>query len=356
MIKVEIDWTIKRSVINRLNEIGLYWPRVTLNSASLERYTNMPFRAVVYNLISKSLEVFTLLIMWFLANAPSGKVHPNAPSTTSSIFPKILLVLILLAIVFYFSLWFSDRSERWSRQLLQRDPRPPILCLRVFSDDAKNSFNDNSRFFVNPITLIQRRVSSLYPKNKFGFHLRTKLSDYGPLITLANPARNIPVLGPNEVNVINEQWQKEILIQLDKASLIIVFAGLSNGLFWEMNQIVSRGLLQRTVLLIPPYLGEREMETLKGLVNLTRISADDASVEPNHRTEDDYSVLLLRELAERKELEQLAHVSISESLLCRWANNGELIIFTGKHRTTEAILNALSVCIGLSNTHEKERN
>ncbi len=334
MIKIEIDWKIKLSIEKRLAEIGLYWPPVTLDAP--RGIANKSPRGVFYSFVSRTLGALAFLLLWFVTSIPRGK--PGG---------LILLLVILCACLFisYWALWFADQSERWSPQV-NNDPRPPIVCLRSFRDDFRDSWND-SRWFVNPINLIQRRIRALNPKNRFGFQLKTILSFYGPLVTLKSPDHNLPLLGPREIRVGDEDWREELLSQIDRAALILVFAGVSAGLFWELNEIALRGLLRRTVLIVPPYFGQHEVETVRALVDLAKHSAPLTAV-PKHLEMNVDSLPLVEALIHREGFREFGEIPVDQVLLLRWANNGEPIVFTKMSRTGQSILDAIGVCVQLS--------
>jgi hypothetical protein len=206
---------------------------------------------------------------------------------------------------------------------LTRDPRPPVLVLRTFTSfDFEGDDADT-----------------------YGAQLESLLQPYGPLITLKNDLQKLPPQGPYALDVADSEWQREVLSYMEQSVAIIVFAGFSKGLLWELNEIATRGLLFRTALVIPSSFRTTDFNLAKEML----AGATDPSLESFLRVKEIREVLpLVKPLAERPEFQVLFQKEIHEALVIRWTLNGEPVVFTGNSSTPKAISEALLLSILIS--------
>jgi hypothetical protein len=123
--------------------------------------------------------------------------------------------------------WVSSADIR-----IEQDPRPPVLYLRSFHDDA---------------LLSQQRA-----------HWRTheemwaqQLKRVGPVVALGAPGRELPHLGAARRYETESEWQNAILEWMRVASLVVLFLGDTEAFSWEVEQTVEIVPPERLVFLLP---------------------------------------------------------------------------------------------------------
>ena len=114
-----------------------------------------------------------------------------------------------------------------AEELLRRDPRPPVLYLRSFEQD---------RAFAAP--------------SGFELQMRFGVSGIGPLVALGRPGDRMPIIGAPRLYAKNTSWQGQFRDWLHHAALVVIRAGLSDGLDWELGQI-GRGVAPQRIVVIP---------------------------------------------------------------------------------------------------------
>lgn len=114
------------------------------------------------------------------------------------------------------------------------DNRAPVLLLRSFVDDS--------------IPLFAWRSQS----NTLEDLLEARLNRHGPVITLGRPGEQLPPTGAAREYILHNHWQVKITELLQQSRLVVLIAGISQGIGWELDQIVREGLLSKTIIVFPP--------------------------------------------------------------------------------------------------------
>lgn len=66
--------------------------------------------------------------------------------------------------------------------------------------------------------------------------------------------RSAVTLGPEMVDASDAEWKSKVASKMRNSNLILVFPAHSPGSFWELQQIVSKGYLEKTIWLMLPKL------------------------------------------------------------------------------------------------------
>jgi hypothetical protein len=122
-----------------------------------------------------------------------------------------------------------------------RDPRRPLLLVRSFADDnleLEPQFEYFGRLFRKRLTLEEFIVS----------HLLT----LGPVVAIGKPHERLSPLGAAREYVFGPGWQERVSTVLDECSWVVSILGGSEGLVWEYEQIIRRGIADRLMLVVPP--------------------------------------------------------------------------------------------------------
>jgi hypothetical protein len=173
-------------------------------------------------------------------------------------------IQVLLGLVSFLLLWtvvanartfIANEATRFLRELRSRlarsagalareDKRPPILLLRSFKDDK--ILVENERYWGHRLLGIRDEQIRLEEV------LAETLYPYGPLIALSNPVDMLPPLGAARENVADADWQRAVEQHMEQASGIVVIIGTTQSLRWEVNQILSKGHLEKCLFVFPP--------------------------------------------------------------------------------------------------------
>lgn len=164
-----------------------------------------------------------------------------------------LLVSLLLALpgagLFILAKRLLARS---ALALLEQDPRPPILYLRSFSGDGKKLWGPRLWFtsgWLRKTLRSRRRMPRrfiLYPEQQLFLALRA----LGPFVAIGKPGDQLPPLGAARM-YMGDSWQEQVMALLARAQLVVIQVGDSDGLLWELRQVLSTISPRRVILCLP---------------------------------------------------------------------------------------------------------
>lgn len=128
--------------------------------------------------------------------------------------------------------------------LLSVDTRKPVLFLRAFDDDEKMRFAKWQVGFLD-------------------FSLETRLSNHfrhrGPFIAVGSPTETVPIPGAARVRLPDSEWQDRVLGWIGNAIVIIVYAGKTHWVNWELARIIETGRAQNLILMMPEFGKRRRL-------------------------------------------------------------------------------------------------
>jgi hypothetical protein len=143
-------------------------------------------------------------------------------------------------------MWARANAER----LRARDQRPPILYLRSFEDDA----------LMLPTILSARRpfleLLAVRGADPFEESIAWQIAPYGPVVAIGRPGRPLQSLGAARDHLPDDVWRVGVVERMAAAQAIVVILGSTEGLRWELAQLVVGGHLTRTVFVFPPALAD----------------------------------------------------------------------------------------------------
>jgi hypothetical protein len=133
-----------------------------------------------------------------------------------------------------------------TREVMEADRRAPMLYLRSFEDDAVAlaSIVSARRPFIE--------MFSVRGADPFEESLAWELATYGPVVAVARPGGSIASLGAAREFLSDSTWQSEVAERMADAAAITVAIGATDGLRWEVRQIIDAGHLAKTVFVFPP--------------------------------------------------------------------------------------------------------
>jgi hypothetical protein len=151
------------------------------------------------------------------------------------------------ALVGSFALAFAGGLIRnRGRRLLQptasetqaQDSRRPIVLLRSFPDDA--------------LTVVTGRSKEGLETSDFEEGIADQFAPFGPFVAIGKPGEALPTLGAARNYYSDAEWQDAVSKWMDEALIIVVIAGITAGLRWELETIRSSGHLDKLLVLMPP--------------------------------------------------------------------------------------------------------
>jgi hypothetical protein len=142
-----------------------------------------------------------------------------------------------------------DRSLRRraanAAAVLAADPRPPVLYLRPFDDDLQQARSGSG----------QRLVPAPYQGLSAEQAIGRVMGGIGPLVAIGRPGEALPPLGFARLYVADDGWQGAVLALLERAAAVVLVAGLSDGLLWELEQVFRHVPRARVLLIVPSWPG-----------------------------------------------------------------------------------------------------
>jgi hypothetical protein len=146
----------------------------------------------------------------------------------------------------------ARRIDRMGQQMLQPsasdlrtvDRRKPVLLLRSFNDDNLK---------------IRGRSEDVRMEEA----LADALPGLGPLIGIGRPGETLPDLGASRNYYTDQVWRDAVAAWMKEALLIVVIAGNSSGLQWEIETIAGQSQLPKLLVFMPPVEQKQRWNNLK---------------------------------------------------------------------------------------------
>ena len=79
-----------------------------------------------------------------------------------------------------------------------------------------------------------------------------ELSALGPLVAIGQPGEHLPPLGAARGYYADEDWQGAVLGWTARARMVALIAGRTEGVVWELRQLIAGGHLDKVLMLFPP--------------------------------------------------------------------------------------------------------
>ncbi len=119
------------------------------------------------------------------------------------------------------------------------DPRPPVLYLRSFDDDAVTAAPVSA-----DLPLSYRRYSEEE-------QLVMTLGRLGPVVAIGRPGEELPEVGAARFYVGDDAWQATVAELMAASRLVVLRAGTTPGLHWEMERAVGTLRPEQILFLVP---------------------------------------------------------------------------------------------------------
>jgi hypothetical protein len=119
-------------------------------------------------------------------------------------------------------------------EALASDPRKPVLYLRPFREDE----------------LAAQRGKTFLRLRSEEEALAKVMNEIGPFICVGKPNESLSEVGAFRMYMSEEKWQEKVRDLMDRAQLVVLRVGWTDGFLWEVAQMTQSDSPQRVVLLI----------------------------------------------------------------------------------------------------------
>jgi hypothetical protein len=199
-----------------------------------------------YGLLILSPLPFALLFLLQHMDPPSFRVDEGVMAFLGAVTGEVAgsLAMIVWGVLIY------RRGRRAAMlpgsELMKQDARPLVLYLRSFGDDSMIKSRARA---TNGRILLERLL-----RIPFEEIVTDHLWGYGPVLAIGSPrTRHGPIqLGAARDYVDDLNWKQKVTELMQRAAMIVVIVGGTEGLAWEVDAIVRLGLASKLVLLLPP--------------------------------------------------------------------------------------------------------
>lgn len=179
-----------------------------------------------------------------------GGMGVLARTVVSSGGPGAMIVLVLAIVL----VGAGMRTYRWGKRIYRSgpqwdDPRAAILYLRSFESDRRGR-------------TMGLQVPTIFPTN---FHteaeqLALPFKPVGPFELIRPPHSKLPDLPGVAIRLDDAVWQRDVEARIRRARLVLLRAGVGDGLQWEVETCLARLTPERLILVVPGHRGTREYE------------------------------------------------------------------------------------------------
>lgn len=162
-------------------------------------------------------------------------------------------------------------------EFLDAHDKAPVLFLRPFDQDSLTDgaapFNPLQRrtwrkFILSPTNLL---ANYLQITGRFSYEqvLAFVTRKIGPLAAIGQPG-SPPIMGARNIYVGDDNWQEEVLELAENSQLVILTAGITPGVLWEVEQMVKLVPGERLILNIPGKVDTRRKALYAEFYNSAR--------------------------------------------------------------------------------------
>jgi hypothetical protein len=163
--------------------------------------------------------------------------------------------VLLLAVPLALARWMILRGKRLgaarAEQALVEDSRPPVLYLRSFQDEQadkgmtgalRSGAATSARPLADSVVAWGTREQEA---------MAVLMRQVGPYVAVGRPGEPMPEVGAARMYLPDDQWQARVAELIDTARLVVVRAGATEGLKWEVGQLVRRARPESLLVVLP---------------------------------------------------------------------------------------------------------
>lgn len=135
------------------------------------------------------------------------------------------------------------------REVLDADPRPPILYLRSFDEDRLTlPATLHRKGLIAALNVVRRR--------RFEEAVVVQLQRAGPVVAIAPPGTRLPRIGAARASYGHDEWQGEVEQLADRAAVVVLSAtpdSVREGFGWEIDLVAHRLDHHRVMVVVGPW-------------------------------------------------------------------------------------------------------
>ena len=156
------------------------------------------------------------------------------------------------------------------QKVLEADARKPVLLLRSFGDDASL-----------PVSRPQKSpVGNLMFRRRLEQGIAGALKTFGPLIAIGKPGEPLPEIGAARAYLDDNEWQPAVLRWIEQALFIVMMAGATTWITWELHRIVELGRAHHLFVVVPPGDNGKRWQHIDKSLESTRWYPGVAALDP----------------------------------------------------------------------------
>jgi hypothetical protein len=124
-----------------------------------------------------------------------------------------------------------------------------VLLLRSFGDDKMSVAAAPTLGQIKALARMEESIAEQF-------------RPFGPLVAIGKPGEKLPELGASRSYYSDAEWQAAALELMQEALLIVVIAGVTPGLRWELEAIAHAGHQSKLIVLMPEPHRQRRWQTI----------------------------------------------------------------------------------------------
>ena len=137
-------------------------------------------------------------------------------------------------------------------QIILKD-KPPVLLLRSFVDDVAG---------IPPSALVPRLF---WRRKRLEEAIGAVLTRAGPFVAIGKPGEKLPQMGAHRLYVADSQWQELVKSYIARSQLIILIAGTTVWVQWELANTVAQGRVGQLLIVFPRIADKARAERWENL-------------------------------------------------------------------------------------------
>lgn len=163
-----------------------------------------------------------------------GVVYLATGGVDESVFAFLAVPFFALGIfLFYRGRQHNARAKAEGPDSPLMDSKPNVLYLRSFQTD--------------PSTIYQQITAGWTTEEE---DLGSVLRPFGHMVAIGQPGEHLPVPGATRMYANQSDWREVVLASMQSAPLVVIRAGSSSGLLWEMGQAIRMLAPERLLILV----------------------------------------------------------------------------------------------------------
>ena len=176
-----------------------------------------------------------------------------------------LIILTLGTVLVVGGIWLFRRGQAMlqpsAAELLGKDRRRPVLLLRSFGDEGLSVATGQTHGHNVRLARLEEAIAD-------------RFRPFGPLVAIGDPGEALPTLGAARSYHSDMEWRWAVLGLMQEALLVVVVAGLTGGLRWELEAIARDGHLCKMLILMPQSDQQQRWEIIREELQGLRLYGD----------------------------------------------------------------------------------